>query len=626
MNLRVPALGLLLALSLTSAYAQDQVAKPTAPVATAAANSASKRKSDSAGAKAKSEQRAMAMALLMTLAGDARSFKDQKLRARTLARVADSIWEQDPEQGRALFLRAWDAAEIADQESARLLREDRDRQQALGGPIVLVGAPNLLSEVLRLAAKRDRALGEELLEKLKQARAQQATDAAGRQSDGPVTPEAIRQRLSLARQLLDVDVPRALQFADPALGTVNMYGLNFLSFLREKDATGADQRYFRMLTVAENDPQSDANTVSLLSSYVFTPHLFLTFDRSGAVSTSQMGRTVPPATTPELRGAFFRVASQILMRPLASPEQDQTTSGIEGKFLIITRLMPLFEQYAPPQVTDMMRGQLAALNGSVREEIRKRDDEMMRRGIRDEEAASDSEQSLLDQIDRARTSEQRDQLYLDLIMRIAGKGDMRARDFADKIEDSELRKQAKPFVDMTLTIFFIDKKKPDEALKLSTSGELTHFQRVWALTQVAKQLSDTDREQAQSILTNAVDEARRIDKTDADRARALIGVANTLFPLDRNRSWELIGEAVSTANSAEDFTGEDSRLTLKLITPTISSIRTNSTEGFDVPALFHTITKDDYHRAVGLARTFEADSPRATALISIAQAVLSEKP
>ncbi|HZE64945.1 MAG TPA: hypothetical protein VE056_13765 [Pyrinomonadaceae bacterium] len=630
MTYRVPLQAFLLVLLVLPAIsaqetAEKVIASPPASASTAAPTT--KPKSTSAAAKAKLEQqRSLALSLLVSLANDARSFRDQKLRARTLARVADGIWRVDADQGRALFLRAWDAAEVADQDAARERKEEMQRQQAEGrGGGIFARQPDLRSEVLRLAAKRERALGEELLDKLKQARTQDAADTPAQRPEALDTPEAIGQRLSLARQLLDVDVPRALQFADPALATVTMPGLNFLSFLREKDAAAADQRYLRMLARSEADAQSDANTASMLSSYVFTPHMFVTFDRSGGANTSQMGRPTPPATTPELRAAFFRVATQILMRPLAPPEQDRTTSGIEGKYLIITRLLPLFEQFATPQAAELMRGQLAGLSGSVREETRNRDDETMRRGIRDEQPAADNEQSLLDQIARAKTSDQRDQLYVGLIMRTLERGDLRARDFVDKVESSDLRKQLKPFVDMSLTISFIDKKKSDDALKLTADGELTHFQRVWALTQVARQLSETDRDKALTLLGNALNEARRIDTSDADRPRALIGLANALFAMDRTRAWELVGEAVGAANSSGGFSGEDSRLTLQLRTPGINSVRTNSTENFDLPAIFRTLTKDDYHRAVGLARTFEADSPRATALISVAQALLSDK-
>ena len=124
------------------------------------------------------------------------------MRAR-LSRIADALWEVDPEQGRALFRKAWDAAEAVDQDTARRMDEDRRRQQGNNpnGPIALEGGPDLRSEVLRLSAKRDRLLGEELLDKLKEARKQEAADAT---SPTPTnmfdTTAAVKQRLRLANQ------------------------------------------------------------------------------------------------------------------------------------------------------------------------------------------------------------------------------------------------------------------------------------------------------------------------------------------------------------------------------------------------------------------------------------------
>ena len=52
------------------------------------------------------------------------------------------------------------------------------QQQAKGGSIAVSGPPNLRGEVLRLAARRDRALGEELLDKLKTDKQRELTEAA----------------------------------------------------------------------------------------------------------------------------------------------------------------------------------------------------------------------------------------------------------------------------------------------------------------------------------------------------------------------------------------------------------------------------------------------------------------
>ena len=354
--------------------AQPQVS--AGPMATPAA----KNKQTSAAAKARIEQKkALGVSLLVSLANDARNYQDQKLRARTLSRIADALWEPDPEQGRALFRKAWDAADAADQDTARKLNEERQRQQANNpdGPIALGGGPDLRSEVLRLAAKHDRALGEELLDKLKEARKQEVTDATTpAQTNALDTPAAIRKRLRLAGQLLESDVERSLQFADPALGTVTMEGVDFLSFLRDKNPVAADQRYARLLAIAEGDFKSDANTVSLLSSYLFTPHLTVTFGPDGGQSTSQTGpRTPPPQVSPELRTAFFRTAAGILLRPSPAREQDRSSSGLPGKFLVIRRLMPLFEQYAPKEIAEQLRAEMAALGQGVDGDVRDLDED-----------------------------------------------------------------------------------------------------------------------------------------------------------------------------------------------------------------------------------------------------------
>jgi hypothetical protein len=628
---------LLFLLSLTPAIkaqaTTEKMVSPPPPQATAPPVKASeKNKATSAAAKAKiDQQKALALSLLVSLANDARSFPDQKLRARTLSRIADALWEADPEQGRALFRKAWDAAEVADQESARKLEEERQRQQAATGTFAIAAPPDLRSEVLRLAAKRDRALGEELLDKLKDARTREAADASSpARADSFNTPAAIRQRLRLANQLLDTDVERALQFADPALGTITMEGLSFLSLLRDKEPAAADRRYARMLAMADSDLKSDANTISLLSSYLFTPHLFITFEPQGGQQASQSNqRTPPPEVTPELRSAFFRTAAQVLLRPSPSREQDRSTSGLQGKYLVIKRLMPLFEQYAAKETVDQLQGEMAVLaQGSgrnTREGDDSDDDFPIQRGITPDRPAEDVEKSLLDRIDRAKTAAERDAIYLQLATRTAQKGDLRARDFTEKIDDSELRKQARPYVDMTLAFDAVEKKDTEKALNLAGKGELSHLQRVWLLTQTAKLLPPADREKALEIIAEAAAEARRIDGSDSDRPRALVAVANAFLAIDRARAWETVLEVVKASNSAEGFNGEDGRLTMRLQTQNMTSMRSSTVDDFNLPGVFRALSQENATQAIELARSFEGEAPRATALIAVARALLSEK-
>ena len=125
----------------------------------------------------------------------------------------------------------------------------------------------------------------------------------------------------------------------------------------------------------------------------------------------------------------------------------------------------------------------------VRDSVRRRNTDPTQRSLSESESA-DREQAILDKIDHAKTSDERDRLYFDLAQEATRKDDLRARDFVSKIEDSEFRKQAQAYIDATLATHSIHGKKIELALELVQKGELTHIQRVWLFAQLAQTTSD----------------------------------------------------------------------------------------------------------------------------------------
>lgn len=607
---------LLLSAALTHAQTDDNkktVAKSETAKTTASNDAALELK----------ERRARARSLLVSLSTDARTFHDQTLRARSLARIADALWTVDAEQGRTLFRKAWEAAEVADQDSDRKLQEEISQQKTrTGGGYAVSLPPNVRREVLQMASRRDRALGEEMLDKLK---AQKAEAANNNPQLSGRTSEAISQRMAVAKDLLvNGEADKALQFAAPALTVVTRETIDFLSDLREKNANAADSAYAALLASSANNPQSDANTVSFLSSYIFTPHLFMTFNGTSISSSSSSSKITPAAVSPDLRNAFFRSAAAMLLRPLPAPgEQDQSSAGLDGKYLVIKRLMPLFEKSAPAGIVESLRGQMNALNAMVSDKARGREDEAVSRGVRSERPAADREQSLLERLDRAKTSDERDGIYVQLAMMNANRGDVKAREFIGKVEDSETRKNGEGYIDAALVMHFVQKSKPDEALELVHKGELTHIEKSWALAECAKLLAKSDHQKALDLVEQASDEARRIDVSDPALPRALVAVANALKVVDNTRVWDAAFDAVKAANSAEGFTGEDGELVLKFQSKGQSSVRTNDVAEFDLEGIFKDLALEDYDRAVELARGFQGEGPRAVATIAIAKAILA---
>jgi tetratricopeptide (TPR) repeat protein len=571
------------------------------------------------------QQRTVAISLVTTLADEARSFKDQTRRARVQARAADVLWDTDPERARELFRRAWEAAEVVDAEAAKKRAEEMKRLESGEEPVVLRGGPDLRSEVLRLVAKRDRKLGEEFLKALDEANEKARSEAAAdqRRNDGGRLGSS--QRLQLARRLAEEgEVQRALEFATPALDTVSNDSIFFLSTLREKNAQMADAAYSGLLARAAREPNSDANTVSGLSSYLFTPFLYVTFERAGGSNQSRSrGATPAPEVDPSLRNNFLKVAFQILMQPLAAPDQDRTTSGQTGKYLIIKRLLPLFEQYAP-DLAPGLRTQMTAVASGVPPDFQQGENRAVTVGIQPDASEGDHMQRMQDRLDHARTSDDRDAIYADYAVALSGDGDSRGRDLVDKIENTELRKSVKAYTDFQLAQNAIRDKDAAEAMRLVKSGDLSSIQKVWALTSAAKLVTATERSRATDMLEEALAESRRISSSDPDRARALTAVAVGFADVDRVRSWEILTEVVKAANAADAYTGEDSRISSRLQTKYMVVMTNSTAEDFDLLAVFRHLARADLLRAIQLAKTFTGEAPRAVATLAIARSVLEK--
>ena len=581
-------------------------------------------------------RRASAVSLVSALAEEARAFGEPGLRARVQARAADALWETDKEKARQLFQRAWEAAEAADRETANLSDAELRRRAVRQGAAGARGLLNLRREVVILASRRDRDLGEEFLAKLDEARkneasatgAPQAPAQAGEQRINPDNPPGpMMQRLNLAQQLLeDGQIERAMQFADPALYPVNTFGMHFLNTLHRKNREAADQRYMTLVTRAASDPLSDANSVSLLSSYVFTPLMYITVRPDGNSHTRQYGPSAPfDDLDPRLRDAFIAAASQILMRPVPPAEEDRTSSGRAGAYVVATRMLPLFDRYAPDRAA-ALRARQALLAQDTPERTRRPDNELLTRGIVPEDPGRDRVQGELDRLEHAKTTGERDSVYFRASMAAFDSDPDRARELAGKIEDPDTRKQLFSFIAYRLVQDAIRAKKPDDVLRHSRSDELSRVQRVWGLTEAARLLTKEQPGRAAEALDEAAAEARKLDDRSPERVRALLAVATGLAELDRARAWEVMHEVVKSANDLSDFTGEGGDITVRVEFKGGGAMTSNNNvESFDLTGVFAALALEDFDRAAALARTLKAESPRSVATLAVARSVLVKK-
>jgi hypothetical protein len=434
------------------------------------------------------------------------------------------------------------------------------------------------------------------------------------------------RRLNVATRLLDEgDIERALEFAAPALNQVTANSIGFLSKLREKRSGVADQRFALLLAQAELDPSSDANTVSGLSSYAFTPGFYVTFNRDGNARWIQPEQSTsalrPPQLPALILNKFFQVGTTILLRPLPPPNQDFTTSGRIGKSMVIKRLLPLFEQHSPDAAL-ALRTQLQALSTGPRSELND-ESPLLKQGFQTDVTGS-SVESMQERIDHAKSSRERDRIYADAAVTLASRSGNRAQEFAQKIEDPDRRAQVLRYVDFELVRFALLEKKFSQAIRLAASEHLSHSQRSWAFMQAARLIMDSRPQGALELLEKAANEAGRIEAEDPNRTRLLIGVASQIFSVDRVRAWEIMGEVVKAANNSERFNGDNVELHFPFATK--SGLRIISVGGadFGLSGALRSLAKDDLYRSIDLAKEFKNDALRAIALLAVASSLLEK--
>jgi hypothetical protein len=372
------------------------------------------------------------------------------------------------------------------------------------------------------------------------------------------------------------------------------------------------------------DPTSDANTVSGLSSYAFTPGMYVTFAGDGGVRWIPALETITtPNLPPEVRGSFFRVAASILLRPLPPPDQDLTSAGLIGKYMVIKRLLPLFEQYAPDTAV-ALRSQLTALAKQGSNAILDYDDFLLTQGIvRDTDSRTVLDR-LQERVDRAKNERERDEIYADAAAILTVEANPVAQDIADKIDNVYRREVARRYVDISLLRTALAKKNSAAALRLAKADSLTHPQRTWAYLQVARLLMGLDRTRALELLEEALAEARRIDDDDANRALLITGLATQFLAADIIRSWEVATEAVKAANAAEEFSGETDGLSVALVTSSGLKLIDLDTSALNLSVLVGLLAKQDPTRASDLAKSFKYEAPRAVATLAVASAVMAK--
>jgi hypothetical protein len=289
-------------------------------------------------------------------------------------------------------------------------------------------------------------------------------------------------------------------------------------------------------------------------------------------------------------------------------------------------MLSLFERAGNDQAP-ALRARLAMLANEVPERMRQMDDPLFTRGIVPEDPGKDRVQDALDRLGRAKTPDERDRVYFQAAMAASNKDHERARLLADKIEDTDVRKQLYAYLAFDEMRQAIEDKKPEDALRLTRSQEITNVQRAWGLTEVGRLLAKAEPEHATEVLELASAEARRIDQGSPDRVRMLVAIVTQFQKVEKARAWEMMAEVIKSSNALSGFSGEDGEMTLRVEFKGGGAMTNNfNVDSFDLTNLFTALAEDDFNRAADLPKSFTGESPRAVAMLAVARTVLKKKP
>jgi hypothetical protein len=591
----------------------------------AAPKKSAAKKPDPDAKRAAKERRETAILMLTTLADDAAKFADLGLRARVQARAADALWETDRDRSRGLFQRAWESADVAQDEAERKADEERRRREKNGEPMVFYNQRDLRMDVLEIAAQRDRKLADEFLARYTEAKEREASAAAvpGPSAGSfPYPSGPTAARLDLATTLLAKDVALAIGVAENSLYPVSVNGVEFLTKLREKNATSADRMYLAMLARATADAAADATSVSVISSYVLSPHVYVL--NGSTMNWANSPESVAPG--PDVANAFFDAAAAILLRPIAPEELDKIEHARLTAYFVIARLLPAFDRNVPHLAERLRVRQTELATDDLRSTVD--NDRSLTVGFdRESDEQSDTLQESLDRARKAASAPERDRAYVSAALASAEKGDPKARDYADSIEEADLRHRVRVVVDIRLVRYALDpEKNVQKALQLARSGEITNLQRVWGLARAATILAKSEPTQAIEVLDEASTVARRIEPESVDRASAHFAIASAFVDVAPTRVAEAASEAVRAAAKTPAYQGTNGNLEIQLSTPDGSWFWFEDAAEFDVTKPFEALAQDDLTAANLLVKSFASDSARSFATLTVAKTVLNRSP
>jgi hypothetical protein len=354
------------------------------------------------------------------------------------------------------------------------------------------------------------------------------------------------------------------------------------------------------------------------------------FPRLASAVALDDGASLAASTDPQLARRFLAVAYAVTTK-FASTTVVEAASGeragddpfasrdVAGGYALASQLAPYFDQYAPERAAGF-RAALGQLERSLPV------DYVNRYGALAEERTPEA---LVDRADAEPNADLRQALYIRAAFAAAERGDYPlAKSIVEKVPDEATREGLMTPLASNAAFEAIDRKRYDEARKIALDvPDLEARSKVYTRIALVA-MRDNDRSRA----VEALDEAERLlTKADvvasAEKASALVNVANTFATIDAVRGFEVLRTAVDVVNKARQR-GDDSQQN----NDDAAAIRRSMLDAkwrlssFDTSPGLERLATTDYFRALSIAQSYDDTSLAILGQLAVIRGVLRAPP
>ncbi|MCA1579307.1 MAG: hypothetical protein LC794_18325 [Acidobacteria bacterium] len=567
--------------------------------------------------------------LLDSTAHDAKKWDDKQVAARTLAQIADLIWDQNRDNAREYLKGAWNAA-------AQVEEPKRERSSVVNPSV----RNAVRRDVLIIARKRAPELAATWLDEMvEESKSAEKTDR-GTFDDRSARSAVL---LQMANQILPDNPKGAAELLIESLRDGISFNLQtVLLRLQEKDAALSESVFRAAVARLKTAGMSGPNELLTLYAYLYTPgRVFAanTSDNRNQVQLALGGtRVSTPAgrLNPAMAREFLEVGSDLL---LSTPLPQGAHAQLAARSLV-SAIGMLLREVTPqwPEKAALLRARAQQLDAEAQFSIapvqRPPDIPETRPGESKESFAERRVDLLEETASKGRDVLTRDVGYATAAVATAVERYERGLSLAGKIEDKNLRGGVRSWLMYRAVLHLIGSGDLEEAQRLNLKNDDLAQRAVCFVVGAQRLVKDKDNARAGEWLREAGVLVKRIEPHES-LARIALGMVSTYGRFDTQASLEWLMVAVklirktpvSSVSETEGAFDRDQAPSLKRISGiTPISDFTGKTAGFSLQSAVAVFPPDQFEEVLSVLNEIASPEARGLALLILCRTFLKTAP